>query len=96
MALHQRQGADPIPDQRRRLEIQSFRCILHLGGQSLLHVVATTRQKNPSLVDQRRVVFAADPTHAWGAAPLDLVQQARAGADSEDAVAAGSQQKRLL
>ena len=62
----------------------------------MLHVVAAARQKNTSLVDQRRVVFAADPTDAWGAAPLDLVQQARAGADSEGAVAAGPQQERLL
>src|SRR6266850_1873660 len=59
-------------------------------------ISAAARQKNTRLVHQRRVVFAVDPTHAWSAAPLDLVEQARAGADSKDAVAAGPQQKCLL
>src|SRR5437588_13054467 len=70
--------------------------MLHLGDQSLLDVIAAARQKYTRLIDQRPVILAADPTDARGAAPLDLVQQARASADSENAVAAGPQQKCLL
>jgi len=32
MALHQRQGADAVADQRRRLEIEGFGGVFHLTG----------------------------------------------------------------
>ena len=41
MSLDERQGSDPIPDQRRRFEIQNLGCGLHFAGQPLLYVVAS-------------------------------------------------------
>src|SRR5947207_4715108 len=96
MPLDQRQGPDSIANQRRRFKIENFRCSLHFSSQSLLHVIAAAGQKNPCLVDQRRIVLATNATHAGRAAPLDLMQQARACANRENAVAAGPQQERLL
>ena len=54
MALHQRQGADAVADQRRRLEIERSGCDLHLAGEALLHVAAAAGQKGVRLLDQRR------------------------------------------
>src|SRR6516164_6001309 len=96
MALDERQGSDAVSDQRRRFEIQNFSRALHLGRQSLLHVVASTGKENACLIDQRRVVLLADAAYARSAASLDLMQQARARSSCEHAVAAGSQEKCLL
>ena len=96
MALDQRQGPYPVADQRRSLEIQRFRSALHLHCQPLLHVVASAGKKNARLLDQCRIILPADAAHARSAAALDLVEQTRARADREDAVAARPQQKSLL
>src|SRR6516164_11025718 len=90
MPLDKRQGADAIPSQSRRFEIENLSSGLHLNGQPLLHIVASAGQEDACLVDQRRIVFRTDPAHARGAAPLDLMQQARARSSRENAVAAGS------
>src|SRR6516165_11026400 len=96
MALHERQGSDAVSDQLRHFYVHNYSRGLHLGGQSLLHVVASTGKENACLIDQRRVVLLADAAYARSAAPLDLMQQARARSSCEHAVAAGSQQKCLL
>ena len=94
--LDERQRADSVTKQRRRLEIQRVRGPFHLGGEPLLNIVAPAGQKGVRLLDQRCVILAGDVTDARGAAPFDLVQQARANAGGKNAVAARPQQERLL
>ncbi len=96
VALHQRQRADAVADQRGGLEIERLGRFLHLHREALLDIVAAARQKQLSLLDQPGVFLAADAPDAGRAAALDLEQQARAGPVGEDAVAARAQQKRLL
>src|SRR5205823_155685 len=96
VTLHQRQGADAVADQRGGLEIQRLGRRVHFRRETLLDVVAASRQKELRLLDQAEVVLPSDAADAGGAAPLDLEQQAGAGSILEDAVAARTQQKRLL
>src|SRR5712671_3971407 len=96
VALHQRESADAVADQRRRLEIERFGRPFHFNRETLLHVMAAALQEAMRLFEQQRVILAADPADARGAAPLDLEQQAGAGAVMKQAVAARAQQKRLL
>ena len=96
MSLDQGEGADAVADQPRRLEIERRGGGLHLGREPQLHRAAAARQKGMRLLDQAGILLAADPPDARCAAPLDLVQQAWAGAVGKDAVAARAQQKRLL
>ena len=72
VALHQRQGADAVADQRRRLEIERLGGVFHLAGETLLHVVAAAGQERLRLVEQCGVVLAPDMPDAGRAAPLDL------------------------
>ncbi len=96
VALHQRQGADAVPDQRRGLEIERVGRLLHLHREALLDIVAAARQKQLPLLDQPGIFLAADTPDARRAAALDLEQQTRASPVGEDAVAARAQQECLL
>jgi len=96
VALDQRQRADPVPDQRRRLEIKSSRNCLHFGREALLNVIAPAGEERVRLLDQSGVVVAADAADAGRAAPLDLETAGKGGCGRKDAVAARPQQERLL
>jgi hypothetical protein len=96
VALHQRERADAVADHRRRLEIAGIGGGLHLAGEALQHGVALAGEKGARLFGQGGIAVAVDLPDAGRAAPLDLIEQARAGAVGEDAVAARAQQERLL
>src|SRR6185312_6232752 len=94
--LHERQRADAVAGDRRGLEIERLGGGLHFAGEALLHALAAPGKESLRLFEEPCIVRAPDAADAGRAAPLDLVEQAGAGAVGEDAVAARPQEKCLL
>ncbi len=94
--LNRRQRPDAVAQSGRPLELHSRTRRAHRAGQILLHAGRTAAEEQYRVLHQHRVVGLRDQPHAGRAAPLDLVQEARAGAAFEHAVRAAAQQERLL
>ncbi len=58
VTLHQRQGADAVANQRRRLEVERLGGSIHLRREALLDIAAAPGQKELRLLDQLCIIGA--------------------------------------
>ena len=87
-ALDEGRGSQPVAQDSGSLEIEILSRLGHLGFEVLLHLARLAGEEVLRLPDKRRIIFLADPVDARRAAPLDLVEQARAIAPAEETVGA--------
>ena len=96
LALHQRERAEPVAQQRGALEVEASARLVHFALQMVLHGFGFAAEELPGLVDQLAIGLDRDLAGAGRGAALDLVQHAGPGAGPVEAVRAGAQQERLL
>ena len=84
-------GAQLIPEARRRLEVEGFGRLLHADFELALDVRRAPLEEEQHGADHRRVVFLGDLADTWCEAALDVVLEARPVLQ----VAAGAQREEL-
>ena len=96
LRLDRRQRREAVAIDRRALEIERLRGLLHLGGQLLLHRMALAGQKFARLAHQFVIVVGRDLAGAGRRAALDLEQQAGPRAAFEHRIRTGADQEGAL
>ena len=89
-------GADAVAVPRGPLEIERFGRLRHFLRQQRLHGAALAGEEQLGFAYQFHVGLSVDSRCAGGAAPLDLMQQARACARFENRVGTRAQQEGTL
>ncbi len=85
-------GAEPVAETRRELEVEPAGGVLHLAAQLSVERVAAALHEELHLVEEGGVLGGVDAALARAAAPLDVVVEADTAA-AEDVVAAGAERE---
>src|SRR5690606_3986753 len=96
IALHMAERGKTVAIDRRALEIEIVRGILHCGGDFLLHLAGTARKERLSLRNEFGIVLGRYLAGAGAGAALDLEKQAGPRPVLEERIGAGTQEKRPL
>ena len=96
MRLNRRQRGEAVAEDRRVLEVERLRRLVHGLRQFLLHRAAVAGEEFVGLAHELGIAGKIDLARARRRAALDLVQKARPRTALEERVRAGAQQERAL